>query len=47
MSVDLLGRGSRLPTASGVELAGVRQWVRSLLVMPGLSGLVVARPARS
>jgi hypothetical protein len=41
MSIDVLGQGSRLPTATGVELAGVRQWVRSLLVMPGLFVIVV------
>ncbi|HTT92249.1 MAG TPA: hypothetical protein VMF65_22030 [Acidimicrobiales bacterium] len=41
MSGDLLGQGSRLPAATGVELAGMRQWVRSLLVMPGLFVVVV------
>ncbi len=47
MSTDLLGQGSKLPAAGGVELAGARQWVRSLLVMPGLFVAVVAVCAAS
>jgi hypothetical protein len=41
MSVASLGQSSRLPPASSVELAGARQWMRSLLVMPGLFVIVV------
>jgi hypothetical protein len=41
MSVDWLGQGSRPPATGGVELTGVRQWVRSLLVFPGLFATVV------
>jgi hypothetical protein len=47
MSLDLCGQGSKPPAAGGVELAGARRWVRSLLVMPGLFVAVVAICAAS
>ncbi len=37
-----LGPNSKLPPGGGVELAGRRQWVRSLLVLPVLFVIVVA-----
>ncbi len=41
MGVDLFGPGAKLPPGGGVELAGVRQWVKSLLALPVLFVLVV------
>ena len=41
MGIDLFGPGAELPSGGGVELAGVRQWVKSLLAMPVLFAMVV------
>lgn len=41
MGVDLFGPGAKLPPGGGVELAGVRQWVKSLLALPVLFAIVV------
>ena len=41
MGVDLFGPGAKLPPGGGVELAGVRQWVKSLLALPVLFAMVV------
>jgi hypothetical protein len=41
MSVSSLGPGPKPSADNGVELAGVRQWAKSLLLMPGLFVVVV------
>jgi hypothetical protein len=41
MAVDFFGPGAQPPTGGSVELAGVRSWVRSVLVVPALFVLVV------
>jgi hypothetical protein len=41
MAIDLFGPGAQAPTSGGVELAGVRAWLRSVLVLPLLFVLVV------
>jgi hypothetical protein len=41
MGIDLFGPGAKLPPGGGVELAGVRQWVKSLLALPVLYVMVV------
>jgi hypothetical protein len=40
MAIDLFGPGATLPAGGGVELAGLHQWVRSLLVPPLFFALV-------
>ena len=41
MAIDIFGPGAQAPPAGGVELAGVRRWVRSVLVVPTLFLVVV------
>ena len=41
MAIDFFGPGGQPPASGGVELAGLRAWVRSVLVLPVLFVLVV------
>ena len=41
MAIDIFGPGAQAPPAGGVELAGIRRWVRSVLVVPTLFLVVV------
>ncbi len=41
MAIDIFGPGAQAPPADGVELAGLRTWVRSVLVLPTLFVVVV------
>ncbi len=47
MAIDLFGPGARLPAGGGVEIAGLHQWVKSLLVPPLFFALVAVVSALS